>query len=191
MMKGIINEIKMLTDNDIVIFMALGNDWDDVNNIQYYKDLINFVNREEFNGLVRVVANLEYFGNGGSEMFHVSSNRCSDGLDCKYLIAAPGTNICSILPNKEVGVRTGTSMATPVVVGAYALLRGAFPNKRAIEILDLIDESARKVDLDGEVLGHEYGVGIIDIESAVNLAAEKGWTVKKGWFKKLIEFLFF
>lgn len=171
--------------------MALGNDWDNRSNDQYYKDLINFVNRHEFNGLVRMVANLEYFGNGGSETFHRSSNRCSDALECKYLIVAPGTNICSTLPNNQVGVRTGTSMATPVVVGAYALLRGAFPNKRAIEILDLIDESARKVDLDGEALGDEYGVGVIDIESAINLAVEKEWTVKKGLFKKLVEFLFF
>lgn len=171
--------------------MALGNDWNDENDVQYYKDLINFINRAEFNGLVRVVGNLEYFGNHGSELFHYSSNRCVDDLDCKYLIVAPGTNICSTLPNNVVGLRTGTSMATPVVVGAYALLRGAFPDKKAIEILGLIDESARKVNLDGEALGDEYGVGVIDVESAINFAVEKGWTVKKGWFKKLIEFLFF
>lgn len=186
----LIDTFKMLTDNDVVIFIALGNDWHHVDDNLYYKELIDFVNHEEFRGLVRVVGNLEYFTNERAEAFHYSSNRCSEDLDCKYLIVAPGSNICSTLPNNKVGLKTGTSMATPMLVGVYSLLRSAYPDKSAKELLNLIDESARKINLDGEILGHEYGVGVIDIKNAFALAMEKNWHLSKSWFEKIINFIF-
>ncbi len=44
---------------------------------------------------------------------------------------APGTQILSTLPNKAYGLASGTSMATPHVVGALALLKSRFPTMRA------------------------------------------------------------
>ena len=44
---------------------------------------------------------------------------------------APGTQILSTLPNKTYGLASGTSMSTPHVAGALALLKSRFPTMRA------------------------------------------------------------
>src|SRR5262245_97487 len=49
-------------------------------------------------------------------------------------IAAPGVSIYSTTPNNSYGFKDGTSMATPHVTGAAALVWSAFPNLTAQEV---------------------------------------------------------
>ncbi|HET9252645.1 MAG TPA: S8 family peptidase, partial [Candidatus Eisenbacteria bacterium] len=49
-------------------------------------------------------------------------------------LAAPGSSIWSTLPGSSYGHISGTSMATPHVAGAIALLRSEFPNMAASQI---------------------------------------------------------
>lgn len=60
----------------------------------------------------------------------------------KVHIVAPGVSIYSTYPPKTYLSDSGTSMATPFVVGAAALLRSAFPQANAAEIKEAILSSA-------------------------------------------------
>lgn len=48
---------------------------------------------------------------------------------------APGQSITSSVPDDAFGLKTGTSMATPHVAGAFAVLRSAYPNASVATLL--------------------------------------------------------
>ncbi len=53
-------------------------------------------------------------------------------------LGAPGVNILSTLPGNSYGLLSGTSMATPHVAGAAALLRAIAPNVSAVDVRQLL-----------------------------------------------------
>jgi subtilisin family serine protease len=53
-------------------------------------------------------------------------------------LAAPGVNIFSTTPGGQYGQKSGTSMATPHVVGAAALLLSNSPGLRAADLKGLL-----------------------------------------------------
>ncbi len=55
-------------------------------------------------------------------------------------LAAPGSSIVSTLPNGAYGSLSGTSMATPHVTGALALISSALPNATPQECLSLLQQ---------------------------------------------------
>lgn len=79
-------------------------------------------------------------------------------------IAAPGERIWSTVPGNGIGLMDGTSMATPFVSGAAALLWSAKPNATAAQIKAALLQS---VDV---TPGHEFKVstrGRLNIEKAL------------------------
>jgi serine protease AprX len=92
-------------------------------------------------------------------------------------ISAPGVSVRSALRSGGYGSLSGTSMATPHVAGAIALLWSARPNyKRQIQqTIDLLNQSA--VDVNSTLCGSSgvpnniYGWGRLDIKAAVDAAA--------------------
>ena len=64
------------------------------------------------------------------ERVSVFSNFGANTVD----VAAPGEDIYSTLPKGKYGIKSGTSMATPHVTGALALLKSRFPELNATEI---------------------------------------------------------
>ena len=60
-------------------------------------------------------------------------------------IAAPGTQILSSIPGRKVARFDGTSMATPHVAGAFAVLRQEYPEASVSEIVKLIRKYGRTV----------------------------------------------
>lgn len=51
------------------------------------------------------------------------------GQNCEYELAAPGVDIYSTLPGGRYAVWSGTSMSTPVVSAAAAIIRSRYPDK--------------------------------------------------------------
>jgi subtilisin family serine protease len=82
-------------------------------------------------------------------------------------IAAPGAGINSTLPGGGYGAYSGTSMASPHVAGAVALLAAARPGMTAAEIRSAILSTARPTS---SLAGRTVTGGRLDVAAAANLA---------------------
>ncbi len=87
------------------------------------------------------------------------SNQC--GVTQNYCIAAPGSLLQT--DAKETTV-SGTSFAAPIVSGAIAVIKEAFPYMTATQITELLFTTAR--DLGDPGVDAVYGWGLLDMETA-------------------------
>lgn len=75
-------------------------------------------------------------------------------------IAAPGVNIYSTLPGGKYGTMSGTSMATPFVTGAMALVRDANPTWTAQQVIQRVLSTADPLpSLTGVINGGRLDLG--------------------------------
>ncbi len=95
-------------------------------------------------------------------------------------VSAPGVAIYSCVPGNEWTAFNGTSMATPHVAGAIALLLSATNireyvsgKERAFLIQDLLAGTVEELGESGQ--DHRYGFGRIDVLRAIGFAKEKGY----------------
>ena len=94
-------------------------------------------------------------------------------------LCAPGTNILSTLPMKPSAYRkpdetqyaawSGTSMATPHVTAAAALVRARYGSLGAEQVRDRLQETAAKLPaMKGKNRTNEYGTGLLNLKDAVS-----------------------
>jgi len=93
----------------IIVVAAAGNSGNDVDVDRVYPAALSSSN------IVAVAANVE--GNDGQEGIFISSNYGGHTIH----LSAPGFEILSTLPDNQYGLKTGTSMASPMVAGSIAL----------------------------------------------------------------------
>ncbi|MFN0087575.1 MAG: S8 family serine peptidase [Blastocatellia bacterium] len=92
-------------------------------------------------------------------------------------ISAPGVSVRSAFRNGTYGRLSGTSMATPHVAGAIALLWSARPELRGkIDLTEnILNESAARVETtdcgSSGAQNNVYGFGQLNVKAAVDLAA--------------------
>ena len=111
----------------------------------------------------------------GGHISAFSSYGLSPDLAVKPDISAPGGNIFSTYPLEKGGHATlsGTSMASPHVAGAAALVLQAKPGTAATDMRDVLQNSADPFPWFGipggpfmEVV-HRQGAGLVDIDDAI------------------------
>ncbi|MGD8451313.1 MAG: S8 family serine peptidase [Phycisphaerae bacterium] len=85
-------------------------------------------------------------------------------------LAAPGVKVWSAAPGGDYQFLSGTSMATPHVAGAFALMFQANPELGIEDAKQILYDTARDLGTTGK--DNEYGWGMIDAYAAVNLAME-------------------
>ena len=97
---------------------------------------------------------------------------------------SPGVRIYSTVPGSKYEDLDGTSMATPVVVGAAALIFSRYPQLTAPQVKELLMQSVTRVD--HTVMVHGDGApaavpfsdvcitgGVVNVYAALKLAAQK------------------
>ncbi|HEY8474637.1 MAG TPA: type VII secretion-associated serine protease mycosin [Natronosporangium sp.] len=80
-------------------------------------------------------------------------------------LTAPGDGIVTTRPGGEYAIASGTSFAAPIVAGAAALVRAAFPELTADEVIYRLVETAADTGPVGP--DEEYGYGVVDIVAAL------------------------
>ncbi len=107
-------------------------------------------------------------------VFSSFSNRA--GTEASWFLSALGERVCCVYENgvlkvitnpdgsKSAFVFSGTSFSAPQIAGAAALLRQAYPNLTAAQVVDLLLRSARDAGVAG--IDSTYGRGILDIGNA-------------------------
>jgi Subtilase family len=91
------------------------------------------------------------------------SNRAGD--TAAWYLVAPGVGILSSYLNDQYAYMSGTSMATPVVSGAAALIKQRWPTLRADQIANILFLTA--TDLGTPGIDPVYGRGLVNIEKAM------------------------
>lgn len=143
--------IEAVGQKGVLVVVAAGNDGQDNN--QHNAFPANF--RTSNMIVVASIAqsgNLSYFSDYGLT---------------KVDIAAPGSNILSTIPGAKYDSWSGTSMATPQVVGVAALTLSANPAMTVTQLKDILLQTAVKLP---SLIGKVDTEGRVDAFGAVNAA---------------------
>ena len=76
-------------------------------------------------------------------------------------VSAPGVSTLSTIPHNEYGYKSGTSMASPHVAGAAAVILSKHPNLTNDELRERLTKTATKL---GEPF--YYGAGLVNVQKA-------------------------
>jgi len=150
---------------------------------------------DELQMLVVTAVDVQLDANGDVQNYKLSSyaNKCGDARS--YCIAAPGGNYSAspagyiystAQPDYKEGNNTGyygtmgTSQATPIVTGALAFLKGAYPYMSSQELIELVYQTANKSAAD--YTDSIYGAGLLDLGSAVTTYIRRNSEMKVATF---------
>ncbi|HKY96018.1 MAG TPA: S8 family serine peptidase, partial [Kiloniellales bacterium] len=103
----------------------------------------------------------------GQACWGTTSTSCSSSYKMMYsFMVAPGKEKYSTLPNQRYGIMSGTSMATPMVTGAVALLQSEWPHLKDDPdgTVEILKKSAK--DLGASGVDPVYGWGLLNVARA-------------------------
>lgn len=119
-------EINSLASSNVLFIVAAGNEGSNLAIIPTYP--------ASFDGRTQITV-------GAMTLDEYTAGFSNYGT--KVDIVAPGVNILSTFPGNKYENMAGTSMATPFVSGASALLWSAFPQAQAVDIKEAILNSVK------------------------------------------------
>ena len=165
-------ELRTMTTTPMVYVKAAGNDGtalvSETSGLSR-TEAVAALDRTILVGSVELNGQLSSYSNRPGEgcLLYSGATGCRPDTQWKYyFIVAPGSSIYSTLPNKGYGLMSGTSMATPVVAGAAALLQARWPvlKSNPEAVADILFISA--TDLGAPGVDSVYGWGLLNITRA-------------------------
>lgn len=150
---GIINALDNAVTNDLLVITATGNDGAD----QVAVNAGVPVHLNEYAGYMIAVTATD-----DEDQIASFANRCGVARD--HCLAAPGQWINSTANDGGVVTLSGTSMATPHVTGAAAVLKSQNPELTAPEVAQILFDTA--TDLGAAGVDDVYGHGLLNLGEA-------------------------
>lgn len=99
-------------------------------------------------------------------------------------LGAPGVKIISAVPGNQYKALNGTSMATPHVSGAAALLKAYKPDLTALEIKDILMNT---VDIKDDLVGKTLTGGRLNVERALEAVGSGEWISLDGQVEGVLQ----
>jgi len=127
--------IKYAASKDVLMVHGAGNDGANIDKVHNFPYPVY-----ETTGL-REPAWIEVGAISSSGDVAAFSNYGAKTVD----VLAPGVKIFSTMPGGEYGNQNGTSMASPVVAGIAAIIRGYYPALKAAQVRQVIIDSSIKL----------------------------------------------
>ena len=154
----------------ILIVRAAGNDRMAIKSQSFSGNAATDLSNLLLVGSVSSSNKLSFFSNKPGTGCIGSCGTNNQNAIMNFFLVAPGENILSDLPNNYIGTMSGTSMATPHVVGAAALvLQQALAGNKQLtpgEVANILKWSAD--DLGSPGVDSTYGWGLLDVARALN-----------------------
>jgi hypothetical protein len=168
----ITGELDIFDDyrNSMVLVRAAGNTGVNAINEYYAGDASTALSHILIVGSVNGSNVISSFSNRPGEACIGPAATCdSQNKMRNFFIVAPGEGIWSDLPNNKIGTMSGTSMASPHVTGAAALVfQNAYAGGTLLTptmVADILKRSAR--DLGAAGVDNVYGWGLLDVSAAL------------------------
>jgi subtilisin family serine protease len=136
--KMVEDAIKYAEKKGVLLINAAGNDGVDVDSLPHYPTPFYMKGNKRAPNMITVGAS----GPTETGLVAAFSNYGDQTVD----VFAPGVGIYSTLPDNKYRPLSGTSMATPVVAGIAALIKGYYPDLTAKQIKSIIEQSVTKID---------------------------------------------
>lgn len=136
--KFVDDAIKYAAKKKVLIVNAAGNSHQDVDSLPTYPT--SYLKNSK-----KRAANMITVGASGPTLRNLIASFSNYGKN-NVDVFAPGVGIYATLPNNKYGPLSGTSMATPVVVGLAAVLMEYYPKLSIKQVKQIIEESVTKVN---------------------------------------------
>lgn len=168
---------KYAQDKGVLLVKAAGNENEDVaEHLAYPTNFKNVTDEKPFVNNVLVV--------GASTNKNDALRASFSNFNKKMVnVFAPGEEIYSTVPHNEYKYLQGTSMASPVVAGAAAVLLAYMPNLTPAQIIESLVKSSNASTANQFGDFSEAG-GVIDLKKAAEYAYTNFYNGKAGSSKK-------
>jgi cell wall-associated protease len=168
---------KYADDKGVLLVKAAGNENEDVaEHLAYPTNFKNVTDAAPFVDNVLVVGAST---NRNNELRAGFSNYNKTMVN----VFAPGEEIYSTVPNNEYSYQQGTSMASPVVAGAAAVLLAYMPNLKPAQIIEALVKTSN-ASTENEFGEKSQAGGVIDVKKAAEYAFNNFYDGKTSSVKK-------
>lgn len=168
---------KYAQDKGVLLVKAAGNENEDVaEHLAYPTNFKNVADEKPFVNNVLVVGASTNDNNALRAGFSNFNKKMVD-------VFAPGQEIYSTVPHNEYKYLQGTSMASPVVAGAAAVLLAYMPNLTPAQIIESLVKSSN-ASTANQFGDFSQAGGVIDLKKAAEYAYANYYNGKSGSAKK-------